>query len=240
MVVDKPVGRRRPPDPRLDRPDRDRRPARRRAQDRHQRRGRAPGHRAPAGREHHRADGGGQERARLQRAEAGVPGARRWTSATTPWSRATPIRCAAPWTRRSTGTPSGTAGGRWWPAGGRASPTTTRSRRSARASLLDIKLETGRTHQIRVHMSALRHPCVGDLLYGADPVLAARLGLTRQWLHAVPLAFAHPADRRRVAFTSDYPADLATRSRSSGPRADRDPAGADRDHQRGARCPAGG
>jgi len=53
------------------------------------------------------------------------------------------------------------------------------------ASLLEIRLETGRTHQIRVHMAAVRHPCAGDRLYGADPVLAARLGLTRQWLHAV-------------------------------------------------------
>ncbi|PZG23461.1 RNA pseudouridine synthase [Spongiactinospora gelatinilytica] len=76
------------------------------------------------------------------------------------------------------------------------------------ASLLDIRLETGRTHQIRVHMAALRHPCVGDLLYGADPTLAARLGVTRQWLHAVSLAFEHPATGEWVAFTSDYPADL--------------------------------
>jgi 23S rRNA pseudouridine1911/1915/1917 synthase len=77
------------------------------------------------------------------------------------------------------------------------------------ASLLEIGLETGRTHQIRVHMAAIRHPCVGDRLYGADPVLAARLGLTRQWLHAVRLSFAHPADGHRVEFTSEYPADLA-------------------------------
>src|SRR6185436_3557226 len=60
------------------------------------------------------------------------------------------------------------------------------------ASLVDVKLETGRTHQIRVHFSALRHPCVGDLTYGADPTLAARLGLHRQWLHARQLGFAHP------------------------------------------------
>jgi 23S rRNA pseudouridine1911/1915/1917 synthase len=77
------------------------------------------------------------------------------------------------------------------------------------ASLVSVDLETGRTHQIRVHMAAIRHPCVGDLLYGADPVLAARLDLTRQWLHAVSLAFAHPADGRRVEFRSDYPPDLA-------------------------------
>jgi 23S rRNA pseudouridine1911/1915/1917 synthase len=63
-----------------------------------------------------------------------------------------------------------------------------------------------------VHMAAIRHPCVGDLLYGADPVLAARLGLSpnpRQWLHAVSLTFTHPADGREVSFTSPYPADLA-------------------------------
>jgi 23S rRNA pseudouridine1911/1915/1917 synthase len=77
------------------------------------------------------------------------------------------------------------------------------------ASLLEVRLETGRTHQIRVHMTAVRHPCAGDRLYGADPVLAARLGLQRQWLHAVRLGFAHPADGRLVEFTSEYPADLA-------------------------------
>ncbi len=76
------------------------------------------------------------------------------------------------------------------------------------ASLAAIGLETGRTHQIRVHMTAVRHPCCGDLLYGADPVLAARLGLTRQWLHAVTLSFEHPADGRTVSFDSPYPADL--------------------------------
>jgi 23S rRNA pseudouridine1911/1915/1917 synthase len=77
------------------------------------------------------------------------------------------------------------------------------------ASLLEVKLETGRTHQIRVHMTAVRHPCVGDRLYGADPVLAARLGVSRQWLHAIRLGFAHPADGRWAEFASDYPPDLA-------------------------------
>ncbi|MEU4740432.1 RluA family pseudouridine synthase [Actinosynnema sp. NPDC023658] len=77
------------------------------------------------------------------------------------------------------------------------------------ASLLDVHLETGRTHQIRVHFSALRHPCVGDLTYGADPVLAKRLGVTRQWLHARTLGFHHPADGQWVSFTSEYPDDLA-------------------------------
>ncbi|MDK1475607.1 RluA family pseudouridine synthase [Streptomyces sp. 549] len=76
------------------------------------------------------------------------------------------------------------------------------------ASLLDIKLETGRTHQIRVHMSAHRHPCVGDLTYGADPTLAKRLGLTRQWLHAMRLGFTHPGHGEWVEFASAYPEDL--------------------------------
>ena len=77
------------------------------------------------------------------------------------------------------------------------------------ASLVDVQLETGRTHQIRVHFSALRHPCVGDLTYGADPTLAARLGLTRQWLHARALGFVHPATGDEVPFVSPYPEDLA-------------------------------
>ncbi|MBF9134608.1 RluA family pseudouridine synthase [Plantactinospora sp. S1510] len=76
------------------------------------------------------------------------------------------------------------------------------------ASLLDVRLETGRTHQIRVHLSTLRHPCVGDLTYGADPTLSARLGLARQWLHAHELAFEHPRTAEQVRFVSDYPDDL--------------------------------
>ncbi|GAA1339726.1 RluA family pseudouridine synthase [Arthrobacter roseus] len=77
-----------------------------------------------------------------------------------------------------------------------------------RAALVKVHLETGRTHQIRVHFSALRHPCVGDLTYGADPRLAAELGLTRQWLHAQQLAFAHPRTGERVEYSSVYPLDL--------------------------------
>ncbi|NEM90021.1 RluA family pseudouridine synthase [Galbitalea soli] len=76
------------------------------------------------------------------------------------------------------------------------------------ASLLEIHLETGRTHQIRVHMAAQRHPCVGDSMYGADPTLSARLGLHRQWLHAMRLGFRHPATHEWVEFSSSYPADL--------------------------------
>lgn len=77
------------------------------------------------------------------------------------------------------------------------------------ASLLEVHLETGRTHQIRVHMSALKHPCVGDLTYGADPTLARRVGLQRQWLHAVRLGFDHPESGEYVEFESSYPDDLA-------------------------------
>jgi 23S rRNA pseudouridine1911/1915/1917 synthase len=77
------------------------------------------------------------------------------------------------------------------------------------ASLVEVDLETGRTHQIRVHFSAVRHPCVGDLTYGADPTLAARLGLTRQWLHARVLTFTHPRTGEGLRFVSEYPEDLA-------------------------------
>jgi 23S rRNA pseudouridine1911/1915/1917 synthase len=76
------------------------------------------------------------------------------------------------------------------------------------ATLLEIKLETGRTHQIRVHMAAIRHPCIGDPVYGADPVLAAKLGLERQWLHAVRLSFVHPTSGEPMQFESPYPPDL--------------------------------
>lgn len=76
------------------------------------------------------------------------------------------------------------------------------------ASLLDIHLETGRTHQIRVHMAAIKHPCCGDPLYGADPTLARKLGLDRQWLHAVGLGFEHPGTGAYVHFESEYPEDL--------------------------------
>ena len=95
-------------------------------------------------------------------------------------------------------------------ADGRASVTHYETLEAHRfASLLEIHLETGRTHQIRVHMSALKHPCVGDLTYGADPVLARRVGLERQWLHAVKLGFTHPDSGDEVEYESTYPDDLA-------------------------------
>ncbi|MEV4262033.1 RluA family pseudouridine synthase [Kribbella sp. NPDC049584] len=94
-------------------------------------------------------------------------------------------------------------------AGGKPSVTHYETLEAFRyATLLEITLETGRTHQIRVHMSAIGHPCCGDLTYGADPVLAERLGLTRQWLHAMRLGFTHPGTGEYVEFTSEYPADL--------------------------------
>lgn len=95
-------------------------------------------------------------------------------------------------------------------AGGKESVTHYSTLEAMRAaSLLEVRLETGRTHQIRVHTSALRHPCVGDLTYGADPALAASLGLERQWLHAVRLGFEHPSTREWLEVASDYPQDLA-------------------------------
>ena len=94
--------------------------------------------------------------------------------------------------------------------GGKASVTHYETLEALRAaSLLEVKLETGRTHQIRVHMAALRHPCVGDLTYGADPVLARRLQLTRQWLHAMRLGFEHPDTGEWVEFEAAYPPDLS-------------------------------
>lgn len=76
------------------------------------------------------------------------------------------------------------------------------------ACLAQVRPETGRTHQIRVHMAAVGHPCVGDTTYGADPALSARTGLTRQWLHARELGLAHPTTGEWMVFTSDYPPDL--------------------------------
>lgn len=79
----------------------------------------------------------------------------------------------------------------------------------AHASYLRINLETGRTHQIRVHMSAMKHPCVGDTTYGADPTLSARLGLTRQALHAGELAFDLPSSGERIHLQSPNPPDMS-------------------------------
>lgn len=76
-------------------------------------------------------------------------------------------------------------------------------------TLCEVNLETGRTHQIRVHFSAFRHPLLGDTMYGADPVLAKKLGITRQWLHAKELGFSHPITGESIHLVSQYPQDLA-------------------------------
>jgi 23S rRNA pseudouridine1911/1915/1917 synthase len=78
-------------------------------------------------------------------------------------------------------------------------------------SMVKVELETGRTHQIRVHFSALHHPLVGDTTYGADPVLAKSLQMARPWLHAAQLRFAHPVTGQALDFQAPYPPDL-TRS----------------------------
>ena len=75
-------------------------------------------------------------------------------------------------------------------------------------SLVKVELETGRTHQIRVHFSALNHPLVGDMTYGADPNLAKSLAMARPWLHAKELRFAHPITGAKLNFTAPYPIDL--------------------------------
>ena len=94
-------------------------------------------------------------------------------------------------------------------AGGRRAVTHWRVReRLPAADLVEVSLETGRTHQIRVHLAHLRHPVVGDLTYRADPRLAARLGLDRPFLHAWRLALDHPADGRRIELVEPLPDDL--------------------------------
>jgi 23S rRNA pseudouridine1911/1915/1917 synthase len=76
-------------------------------------------------------------------------------------------------------------------------------------TLCEVNLETGRTHQIRVHFSAFKHPLLGDTMYGADPKLTKTLGITRQWLHAKELGFTHPITGEQLHLVSEYPADLA-------------------------------
>ena len=76
------------------------------------------------------------------------------------------------------------------------------------ATLVKVNLETGRTHQIRVHFSSIGHPLAGDHMYGANPVLAAELGLERQWLHAMRLEFRHPRTHVWTTVASSYPSDL--------------------------------
>ena len=76
----------------------------------------------------------------------------------------------------------------------------------APVALLDCRLETGRTHQIRVHLAGIGHPLVGDVTYGGR---RPTLGLDRPFLHAVALSFVHPATGDTVRFTSELAPDLA-------------------------------
>ncbi len=75
-------------------------------------------------------------------------------------------------------------------------------------TLLECRLKTGRTHQIRVHFSSIGHPLAGDAMYGANPQLSEALGLERQWLHAMQLEFRHPRTHVWTTVKSHYPADL--------------------------------
>lgn len=76
-------------------------------------------------------------------------------------------------------------------------------------TLLECKLYTGRTHQIRVHMAYIKHPCVGDQTYGRCNVKADH-GLTRQFLHAYRLELSHPMTGQQLTFVDSLPDDLAT------------------------------
>ncbi|HZD38392.1 MAG TPA: RluA family pseudouridine synthase, partial [Actinomycetes bacterium] len=78
------------------------------------------------------------------------------------------------------------------------------------ADLAEVRLETGRTHQIRVHLSSIAHPVAGDRAYGADPRLAQRLRLDRPFLHAWRLAFPHPVSGARLEVEEPLPPDLET------------------------------
>jgi 23S rRNA pseudouridine1911/1915/1917 synthase len=82
----------------------------------------------------------------------------------------------------------------------------TRPGSSIAVTLLQLRLETGRTHQIRVHCAAIGHPIVGDRTYGAG---REDLGISRQALHAARLRFAHPVTGEALSFTSPWPADFA-------------------------------
>ncbi|MBI3986187.1 MAG: RluA family pseudouridine synthase, partial [Lentisphaerae bacterium] len=77
------------------------------------------------------------------------------------------------------------------------------------ASLLNIRIETGRTHQIRVHLSHLGHPVLGDTQYGAGSWRAFPAPLPRQMLHARHIVFRHPHSGKRMEFTAPLPSDMA-------------------------------
>ncbi len=84
----------------------------------------------------------------------------------------------------------------------------------AHASLVECRLETGRTHQVRVHMSSIGHALLGDPVYGRTPkslrALLGRLAFSRQALHAAELGFVHPVTHQNVRFASPLPDDMRT------------------------------
>jgi len=102
---------------------------------------------------------------------------------------------------------------RWIAQGGESGkPAVTHWRvveRLAEATLVRVTLETGRTHQIRIHFAAAGHPVIGDAVYSAAQAMPAARGLARQALHAGELAFRHPVDGREMRFTAPPPDDFA-------------------------------
>jgi 23S rRNA pseudouridine1911/1915/1917 synthase len=161
-----------------------------------------------ARRRHLRAHGRRQERVRLQPAQAGLQEPARSTRPTTRSSRGCPTRWSgtidAPIGRH----PGTTTSSPSWRRASPRSPTTRSSRPSGGLAAGGQARDRAHPSDPGAHGRAARHPCCGDPLYGADPKLAARLGLERQWLHAVGLGFEHPGTGEWVTFTSPYPADL--------------------------------
>ena len=143
-------------------------------------------------------------------AVAGAPagGAHRQPASTSRWCGACP-RPAAVWSTPRSAARRGIPRG--WPSSPTGRPARTAYEVGAvvdarpRSALLRCRLETGRTHQIRVHLAAIGHPVVGDDRYGG---VRAGLDAARPMLHAVALAFDHPARHERVRFTSPVPADM--------------------------------
>ena len=102
-------------------------------------------------------------------------------------------------------------------AGGRSAVTHYRVLQgNGAASLVEVTLETGRTHQIRVHLAHLGSPVLGDRAYGGLTDEARRAGLERPWLHAAAIAFPHPDDGRTVEVADPVPDDLAAALRRAG------------------------